>query len=402
MPIIRSGPLRGFFAPDYDGGSVVNLLASVIRSRGGRSPHADLRDLPAARLKGASRIVYLLVDGVGARQLATHLRNGGGRRFFHAHPYRRITTVFPATTAAAVTTFATGATPAEHAVLGWFLHLPDLGLVSTILLATTRTGSAVADDELDLGQYLNLPSHIATVPCRKELLSWGSIPYSRYSRAGGRWDTRRSYGTLRGMEREIAAFARRPGRAIAYAYWPEYDSLCHASGCAGRDTKDHLEAIDASLARLVERLKGTGTVLLVTADHGLVDVRPRGRVDLRAVPGFYGCLSVLPSGDARQVHCMVRPARVGRFLQIVRSRLAKVCVCIAGRQFLSSGVLGPGKRHPALEGRVGDYVLIAREGVAFTSPLPHQKVEFNVGNHGGMSEGEVVVPLYVIGAGDES
>jgi hypothetical protein len=65
-------------------------------------------------------------------------------------------------------------------------------------------------------------------------------------------------------------------------------------------------------------------VLLVTADHGLVDAPPAARVDLRGVPGFYACLATLPAGDARQVHCFVRPARVRAFRALVRRHLAGV------------------------------------------------------------------------------
>ena len=54
--------------PDYDGGSLLNLMASVIRSRGGRSPHEALRNLPVAELKRYRKVVLLLLDGIGAGQ----------------------------------------------------------------------------------------------------------------------------------------------------------------------------------------------------------------------------------------------------------------------------------------------------------------------------------------------
>lgn len=394
MPPILKGPLAGCYKPDYTGGSVINLLSSVIRSRGGRSPHAELNGLPARELRGARHVIYLLVDGLGEAQLARRLAAGRGRAFFARHPRQIITTVFPATTAAAVTTFGTGASPAEHGVLGWHLHLHDLGLVATILLTRTRTGSPMADDEFDLGRYLRTPSYIATAKCRKELLSWAHIPRSRYSTANDPWDARGSYHTLRGLERQTALRTRRRNRSVAYVYWPGYDSSCHEHGCEHRATHAHFDEIDRSLARLASAIEGTGTALIVTADHGLVDT-PDG-VELRDVPGFYDCLAALPSGDARQVQCFVRPARVREFLRIVRKRLAHACVCVPGETLLDGGFFGPGREHPALRNRVGDYVLIARPGHAFGSSLPGAESEFNVASHGGMSAEEVRVPLYVV------
>lgn len=385
---------RGFCLPDYEGGSIVNLLASIIRSRGGRSPHADLRILPARALAGARKVVYLVVDGLGEDQLRRFLKGGRGREFFGAHTHRTITTVFPATTAAAVTTFGTGASPAEHGILGWFLHLHDLGLVSTILPATTRTGTPLAPAGFDLGKYLDLPSHLDSVKCRTELLSWGHIPTSRYSRTGVRWTKRRAFTTLGGMIRQVVAFARSPGDGLAYAYWPDYDTLCHGKGCDHPGTLKHLDEIDRALARLVQRLEKTGTALVVTADHGLVDTHRN--IELRNVPGFYDCLAILPSGDARQVQCFVRPSEVRRFLSLVLQHLDKACVCVPGREVLESGVLGPGKPHPALANRVGDFVLVAKDGCAIAASPAGMKSAFNVASHGGMSRAEMLVPLYTV------
>lgn len=396
MPAIAKILPKGSCLPDYRGGSIVNLLASIIRSRGGRSPYRELRGLPARSLARCRNVVYLVVDGMGEEQLARHLAAGGGKGFLARHPRRVITSVFPATTAAAVTTFATGAAPAEHGILGWHLHLPDLGMVSTILPSVTRTGSPMAHPEFDLGEYLRLPGYLDSARGRRELISWRYIPGSRYSRAGGKWTKRRSYSTLAGMERQIAAFARGRGRGVAYAYWPEYDTLCHAHGCRHRGPERHLGRIDRSLARIVRRLRGMSTALIVTADHGLVDA-PRGaRVDLRDVPGLFRCLAMLPSGDARAVHCFVRPSKVRKFRSVVFQRLEKACVCVPGRQLLAAKVFGTGRAHPALEGRVGDFVLIAKGGYTFNSSLPGATPEFNEANHGGLSRAEVLVPLYVV------
>jgi hypothetical protein len=130
--------------PDYAGGSLVNLMASLIRSRGGRSPHRALAGLPPSALRPYSKVVLLLLDGLGANQLHAFVTRGKGRQFFARHPWQIITTACPATTAAVVTTLATGASPAEHAILGWHLNLPDLGMVGTLLPFITRTNSPIA------------------------------------------------------------------------------------------------------------------------------------------------------------------------------------------------------------------------------------------------------------------
>ncbi|MBU1692632.1 MAG: alkaline phosphatase family protein [Verrucomicrobia bacterium] len=396
MPLITSGVLRGFYAPEYRGNSIVNLLASLLRARGGRSPHPGLEGFPAGAFRAARRAVYLVLDGLGEYQLQWYLKQAGKSPFFAAHPRQVITTVFPATTAAAVTTFATGAPPYEHGILGWHLHLGDLGMVSTILMGVTRTGTPMAKPDFPLKEYLRLPSYLESVPGRRSLISYGAIPDSRYSRAGLRWHESSACTTLTGLVRQVVAFARGRGRALAYAYWPGLDSLCHEWGCFHAKTMRHMIALDGAMARLCAALKKTGTALVVTADHGLVDTPPERCIELRDVPGFYDCLAMLPSGDAREVSCFVRPARLNRFRGILRTSLRHACACVEGDALVQGGFFGRGKQHPALSQRVGDFVLIAREGYAFNTTPPGMRSGFKRGNHGGMSPEEMRVPLYVM------
>ena len=386
----------GFHFPDYRGGSVVNLLSSIIHTLGGASPHAGLKARAPSVFDGASRIVYLVLDGVGHNQLTRFITAGGGGQFFSRHPFERITTVFPTTTAAAVTTFSTGATPAEHGVLSWHLHLHDLGLVGAVLPGKTLTGTPLTRDDFNLRRYLGLPSHLSSVRRHKRLLSFGALGRSTYSNAGTRWNGYGAYKTLAGMERHTVRFARQGGRGVAYVYWPLYDTLCHAKGVQARETRRHLAEIDRSLGRLASRLAGTGTLLVVTADHGVVDAPPLKRIDLAAVPGLLECLALLPAGDARQVSCFVRPGRLERFHEVLARRLAEACVCITGEELLESGLLGPGPEHPSLRARVGDYVLLARDDYAFRVTASLTKARVHKGNHGGLSSDEVYVPLYAL------
>lgn len=382
--------------PDYNGGSLVNLMASLIRGRGGRSPHRLLRGLSTAQIKSHQKVVLLLIDGLGTNQLHRFILNGRGRQFLALHPWQKITTACPATTAAVVTTLATGASPAEHAILGWHLHLPDLGLDGTILPFVTRTGTPIAPPEFNLEKYLALPAPLATMRGRRVLISQGHIPASRTSLAMPWWTQRHSFENLDGMLRQLRAFARSAGRAFAYAYWPTYDSLCHEYGPRGRVPAQHLAEIDAFLAKTRRALAGTGTLLLVTADHG--HMQTRTGIDLAEIPGFYDTLATLPSGDARMAQCFVRPSRRKEFLRLTRTApLLGACACVAQSDLLRSGILGPGKPHPALANRLGDYILFAAPGQAFLYPpalAPGQKVKR--GNHGGLSADELDVPLYAI------
>lgn len=382
--------------PNYQGGSIINLLSSLIRARGGRSPHRSLAGLPPAALRPYKKVVLLLLDGLGAKQLHRFILSGKGQKFLALHPWQKITTACPATTAAVVTSLATGASPTEHAILGWHLHLSDLGMDGTILPFVTRMDTPIATDEFDLEKYLALPAPLATIRGRRVLISQGDIPTSRTSMAMPWWTERRSFENLDGLLRQLRTFARSPGRAYAYAYWPEYDSLCHVHGPEGRVPARHLAEIDTFLARAERAFAGTDTLLLVTADHG--HMQTHTLIDLSKIPGFYDTLASLPSGDARMAQCFVRPARVKEFLRLTRDvPLLGAAACVSHANVLRSGILGPGKPHPALKNRLGDYVLFAAPGHAFLYPAALSTAKHvKFGNHGGLSLDELEVPLFVV------
>ncbi|HAL92408.1 MAG TPA: hypothetical protein DCM68_05220 [Verrucomicrobia bacterium] len=382
--------------PDYSGGGILNLMSSLIRGRGGRSPHRPLNGLSPREIRPYKKVVLLLLDGLGAKQLHRFTLAGKGRKFLALHPWQKITTACPATTAAVITTLATGSSPAEHAILGWHLNLPDLGMVGTLLPFVTRTDTPIAPPEFDLEKYLALPAPIATIRGRRVLISQGDIPTSRTSMAQPWWTERRSFENLDGMLRQLRAFVRSPGRASAYVYWPHYDTYCHAHGPEGRVPALHLAELDAFLARAERALAGTDTLLLVTADHG--HMQTHTRIDLSQIPGFYDTLATLPSGDSRMVQCFVRPSRVKDFLRLTRTPpLLGAAACVPLSEVLRSGILGPGKPHPALANRLGDYTLFAAPGHAFLYPSAQSGEKApKFGNHGGLSLDELEVPLYVV------
>ncbi len=384
--------------PDYGGGSIVELMGSIIRSRGGRSPHADLALLPANALASANTVLYLVIDGLGAAQLARHLEQGQGRRFFAAHPYRTITTVFPATTAAAVTTFDTGASPAEHGILSWYLHLPDQGSIATVLRTTTRAGMPLFPEGFDLRSYYAVPSYVQSVTDHRGLLSWGEIPNVPFGRVGTLWDDRRSYLDLDGLVTTAARFSLEPGRRVAYVYWPRYDGLCHELGCHAPEVDAHFDAIDLALAQLLEQTRATNTTLVVLADHGLVDA-PRERcIDLADVPGLLDCLATAPAGDQRQMSLFIRPSKLARFADVFAASLAHAAIAVDGADLLAAGAFGPGAAHPELARRVGDRVLLAKDGWSMIY-TPRGLAPFVMpGAHGGMSAAEIEIPLFVVDA----
>jgi predicted AlkP superfamily pyrophosphatase or phosphodiesterase len=120
--------------PDYRGGSLVNLIASIVAARGGKPLHPPLAKLPVSELRDARNIVLLIIDGLGDNYL---MRRGAGSELARRRR-AALTSVFPSTTASAITTSYTGRTPIEHGLTGWFTYFGEAGCVSAALPFRSR------------------------------------------------------------------------------------------------------------------------------------------------------------------------------------------------------------------------------------------------------------------------
>ena len=98
---------QDFIIPDYRRGSIVNLMASIIQCFGGKSLYKPLKSLVPDEIRQYENVVLMIIDGLGQEYLTAN----GQQTFFANHHQDTMTSVFPATTATAITTFMTGLAP---------------------------------------------------------------------------------------------------------------------------------------------------------------------------------------------------------------------------------------------------------------------------------------------------
>src|SRR5438132_7011949 len=156
--------------PDYAGGSLVNLVASIVASRGGKPLHQPLRNFALA--SDATNLVLLIIDGLGDNYLARH---GAGSELARRRR-RSLTSVFPSTTASAITTSYTGATPLEHGLTGWFTYFGAAGCVSAALPFRSRGDMALLSARgVTPEQIYTVPSLFSAMPVKSIVVSYRDI-----------------------------------------------------------------------------------------------------------------------------------------------------------------------------------------------------------------------------------
>lgn len=334
--------------------------------------------------------VVVLVDGLGAAALRA--RAGHARTLAAALTKgATATTVFPSTTAAALATLTTGALPGEHGMVGYSVLDRDQDRVVNQLSGW--------DEGMDPATWQPL----TTVFERAAALGIPSfaIGEPRFAISGF------TAAVLRGAEYvpqklvvdrfdAARALLDRIDRGIVYLYVAELDKAAHSFGWESPEWTDRLEVLDAAMARFAARLRPDEGVL-VTADHGILDVPPEAhlRIDtapellegVRLVAGEPRCLQLHlePGADREEVLERWREAESGR-------------AWVASRDdVIASGWFGA-EVTAAARSRMGDIFVAARKRVVYDDPrtAPAQS-QAMIGQHGSLSDEELIVPLLRFG-----
>src|SRR5437667_1189525 len=179
--------------PNYSGGSLVNLVASIVQARGGEPRHPVLAALPAAELSEAENIVLVIIDGLGDHYLA---RRGAGGELARRRR-ASITSVFPSTTASAITTSYTGRTPLEHGLTGWYTYFSEAGCVSACLPFRSRGDmTSLAARGVSAEEIFTVPSLFGGLPVRSIVVTYRDIIDSHYNSVHCRGAERLGYTTV--------------------------------------------------------------------------------------------------------------------------------------------------------------------------------------------------------------
>ena len=382
--------------PDYQGGSLVNLMRSMGDALGVASNgYTPLNILPAARLARAERIVLLVIDGLGdalLEQLGPH----SGLRSLKAGT---ITSVYPPTTATAVTTLMSGLAPQQHGLTGWFMHFRKLGTVTAVLPFVPRySRTPVSGAGVPLAAVVDCPSFCARVDGASVALLPAVIADSDFSRALGHGATRIGYRDLTDFATRLQALCAGESDArYVYAYWSDFDHLAHVHGPSSPQVAAHFTALDTALAGLADTCAQHGTALVATADHGFLDSGPAERVDLADHPRLAEFLSLPLCGEPRSTYCYVRHHDAARFEDYVHNELGQYTNLASSAQLVADGWFGHGTPHPELLARIGDYTLQMRERYTMRDLVTGERGMDLYGMHGGVTAAEQKVPLLLAG-----
>ena len=380
--------------PDYEGGSIVNLMRSLGDACDAPAlPYAPLRNAKVSLHDTARNVVLLVLDGLGFHYLQRHGAGGHLQRHLQA----RLTSVFPSTTASAITTYLTGLAPQQHALTGWHMYFSELDAIAAVLPLRPRGAGAFDAPPGSLPRRLfGHASFFERIGRRSVFVSPRSIAGSEFNRYHSARAEVREYATMAELFGQMSSALREAAEpTYLYAYFSELDTLSHIHGVDSPQVAAQFAALDEAFGALLAALSGSDTLVLACADHGFIDSPPERQIDLAQHPALAATLARPLCGERRVAYCYLRPGEAPRFEDYVRERLVECADLHRGRTLVEQGWFGPGAADPRLASRVGDYVLVMRENWTLIDWMEGEKRYRQIGVHAGVSADEMYVPLIV-------
>lgn len=364
-------------APQYGGGSLADVLPSVA---GALSVPGEQN---ALGLPQSSRYAVLLLDGLGWNLL---------RRKADVAPYlsslvpRSLTAGVPSTTAVSLTSLGTGLPPGAHGIVGYTSIVPDTGALLNYLSW---------DAPVDPRRWQPHPTvfdRVAAAGVATRNVSKARFDSSGLTAAAFRGSKHRGADTVEDRL-DATRFASREGQSsLVYVYDSQLDYIGHQQGCESWQWEKELAAADR-FAQQVRSALPRDAVLLVVADHGMVDVAPEHRIDLDAEPAWTDGLRLI-GGESRFRHLYCVDGAEADVIATYQERLGDKALVLSRADAISRGWFGP-VVEDRVTPRLGDVIVATLAPIALVAGRRYPHEANLIGLHGSLTPDEMEIPLLV-------
>lgn len=322
-------------------------------------------------------IVVVLVDGLGLENLLAFA--GHAPNIVRAYKSRpeSLRSEVPSTTVLSLASLATGMRAGEHGLIGYTVLDSQTG-DRVNLLSGWEQGQASVPDWKTFSTLAELhPGQIRTIaPSIYE-----KSGFTRLTLAGTEF-----IGVSDLEERFARAKAESRRSGVTYVYVPELDQAGHRFGPASSEWITGLETIDSYL----QMLASAGARIVLTADHGMVEVGETGHIYLETLDALQG-VEFQTSGDTRCAYLHLQNKDdVDACLEGLALELSSNCLVATWAELVDAGWQVDGSSRAMTP----DIVLLAKGEIALYDRRSAKPQSLKMlGHHGSISDTETRVPL---------
>jgi len=378
--------------PAYGQRSLADLLPSIVAALGVPG-YDDVLGLSPA-LIDIRRVILLLVDGMGELNLAEHATIAPTLMSLTS-PTGAIHASSPSTTPVSLASLGTGVPPGQHGIVGFTVAIPGTDRLLTHIdwredpePRDWQPAPTVFEKAVGSGVSVR-----ASGP--------GSFIGSGLTEAVYRGASYRPAVSGGDLVSQSLAAAAEGERSLVYAYHGALDMTGHVRGCTSDAWRFQLAQVDLIAATMLAELPGD-TALVVTADHGMIDVASSEKIDMDAnadepfaeqARGLSAGVRLV-AGEPRARYVYTQPGAVADVLAAWTAILGERAWVLSREQAIDAGLFGATVLAAHAE-RIGDVVAWVRDNHAITASRREPGAHSLIGYHGSLTDAELSVPVRI-------
>jgi hypothetical protein len=353
----------------------------------------------------------LLIDALGYLHLKAQMAADRSLVFHELARKGRlapITSVFPSTTAVAITSLHTALPPAQHGITGYRMYLPERDLLANMIRMHPEGGEGVnglIEQPGDAARLLGVPTvhgrllraGVRSVCLIQDTIYGSGLSQMLYAEASEVVPFVNTSDLFVQIRKLLEVRDTRP--TVIWAYWGALDTIQHAYGTPGDAPEAEVRSLAFSLrSELLGPLRESGdgrSALLLTSDHGHVQVNAPDVVSLPRMTGLTRRLLRPPSGTGRAVYLSLEGGVDAENRRRLRRSFGTRALVAGSGEAMDAGLWGPGPAKRGVHQRIGDAVALMRGTHAAFYPYREGASPSALigGRHGGLHEREMLVPV---------
>ena len=401
-----------FIFPQYQGLSILNIppsLGSLLNVSGFSAP--ALNSEVMGSIKGRTQnIILILLDALAYHRFIHWLEDKPDlvwNALLKQGTLVPLTSITPSTTCAALTTYWTGSSAAEHGIMGYEMWLKEYGVAANMIehKPITYQGKggnlslagflpesflpvgSITEKYLDQGVEIHAFQHYAIIHSGLSRMFMGNAERHPIVTAQDMWIS----------IRELIE-SRSGTRKYVWAYWDHLDGISHLHGPDSERAKAEFVAFSKSFEdyfiKELDQKSLKDTLIVLTADHGQITTdRDNGIYDLKNHPEFTSMLHMLPTGENRLAYLYLKPGKKDTVKDYIHANWPDGFTLVDPERALEKDLFGPGDPHPDIFNRIGDLIAVAKGDAYWWWAAKENPL---IGRHGGMSDQEMLVPFLAV------
>lgn len=388
---------KDFIFPDYNGKNFINIINSI-KDNFGINDGITLGNKQAQKvLVNKDKVIFILVDAFGWKfykgvredsKFIKEIRKRGIEE--------KITSQFPSTTTAHVTSVVTGKDVSTHGFFEWFTYDPKIDEIFTPFLFDYEGKEEVLPKgnffkelkENGISSTIITPSYINNSYYSRELFKDGKV---------------KGYDSVEEMFNILLESLKKDkGKNFYYIYYPEIDSIGHEYGMSSYKAhfaiNNFIKALDDFYNNILDEGVNKGTFIL-SADHGQMEIKYKIYLN-ELIPNIEEYMikdsngkSIIPVGYNRDMFLYIKKEFEAYVYQLLKEKFKDKGEIYLVKDLINKGIF----KNPSetFLSRVGNIVIIPYDGYGVWW---HEKGKYEIslkGSHGGLTKDEMEIPLLI-------